>query len=127
MINSGYALVNEADEYKSFKKDCQDNATYKKAAAICRKYHYQIADLCYVDDGVVQFAVIADRKKMQPEIYFHAQRNGKQEFKIQTTAYGSMNLIEHSKFIKAVTDAHKMVSELSKLDLTTLETTEMEG
>ena len=120
MINLGYASVNESDEYKSFKKDCQNNATYKKAATICKKYNYQIADLCYVDDGIVQFAVIADRKKMQPEIYFHTQRNGKQEFKIQTTAYGSLSMQEYTQFINSCNDAYNMCKELSKLDLLTL-------
>ena len=45
--------LNESDdrEYDKFKKDCQNNSTYKKCAAICKKYGYELAPLCYVEEG----------------------------------------------------------------------------
>ena len=130
------SIMNESSsdkDFEDFKKRCQANPTYKKAETIANKYGYRLAPLCYVEvtksgKKLVSFNVaVIDRKSYHPEIYFSSKFGKDPELKIQTTAYGSMNLIEHSKFIKAVTDAHKMVSELSKLDLTTLETTEMEG
>lgn len=132
MIKSGYASQNEAVDnkaYEDFKKKCQANPTYKKAAAIAKKYGYQVAPLCYVDgdDNFIRFNVTAiDRNSYHPEIYFGSKFGKKPEFEIQTTAHGAMGLTEHAKFIDAVTDAHKMVAELSKLDLTTLEKAPMD-
>lgn len=122
----------EVEDFEDFKKKCQANPTYKKAAAIAKKYGYRIADACYVDvakngNKFISFNVAAvDRRSYHPEIYYNAKYGNNYEFEIQTTAYGSMDLEEHTKFIKGVTDAHNMVAELSELDLTTLYETPMD-
>ena len=66
------------------------------------------------------FNVIEDRDSYSPEIYYGSSFGKEPAFSIQTTAYGSMNIKEHDKFVEAVVSANKMVKELSKLDLTTL-------
>ena len=133
MIKVGKSMNESVDmnessdnDYQEFKKKCQANPTYKKAAAIAKKYGYRIADACYVDvakngNKFISFNVAAvDRRSYHPEIYCSAAYGNDYEFKIQTTAYGTMTLDEHTEFIKGVTDAHNMVAELSELDLTTL-------
>lgn len=131
-MNESVGMNESSDnDYQEFKKKCQANPTYKKAAAIAKKYGYRIADACYVDvakngNKFISFNVAAvDRRSYHPEIYYNAKYGNNYEFEIQTTAYGSMVLEEHTKFIKGVTDAHNMVAELSKLDLTTLEVSSM--
>lgn len=114
--------MNEAvDDYADFKKAAQANPTYKKAAGICKKYGFDLAELCYVRDGYIEFRVISDRKKFQPEIYYSSSFGSKPKFEIQTIAYGSLDLKEYSKFLDACNSAYKMCQELDKLDLTTLQ------
>lgn len=127
MIRSG--RLNESDdrEYDKFKKDCQNNSTYKKCAAICKKYGYELAPLCYVEEGktgkkYITFGIMMPgRNSYLPEIRYSRDR-----FLIQTTAYGSLEISEYADFLKAVTAAQKMVEELSKVDLTKLNTIPLE-
>lgn len=109
------------DSYEQFLRDCQSNATYKKAVSIAKKYGYTVAPLCYVETygrkKVVNFSFIYDRSEYRPEIRY-SSKSGR--FEIQTTAYGSLSIEEHDKFVEAVVNANKMVKKLSKLDLTTL-------
>lgn len=117
--------VNESDDrYQNFIKACQSNATYKKAQAIAKKYGYSLSPLCYVETfgskKHVNIGFENQREGYKPEIYYGSSFGKPQEFEIQTTSYGSLSIAEHDKFIEAVTNANKMVKELSKLDLTTL-------
>ena len=116
--------MNEADNYAAFKKACQANPMYKKASAICRKYGFDLAELCYVQSGRIEFRVISDRNKFQPEIYYGSSFGSKPKFEIQTTAYGSLDLKEYPKFLGACNDAYKMCQELDKLDLTQLQSSD---
>lgn len=114
--------MNEAvDEYADFKKAAQSNPTYKKALGICKKYGFDLADLCYVRNGYIEFRVISDRKKLQPEIYYSSSFGSKPKFEIQTVSYGSLDLKEYSKFLDSCNNAFKMCQELDKLDLSTLQ------
>ena len=124
-------LVNESASgdagYKNFMKECQENPTYKKMKSICNKYGYAPADLCYVKDygneKIPRIGIVPIKNsRYLPEIYFDTGRYGsdKYGFTVQTTAYGSLDIKEHEKFLEDVTAAHKMVVELSKLDVYTL-------
>ena len=123
MINVG--RMNEAvkitNGYADFKKAAQANPTYKKAAEICKKYGFDLAEICYVSNGCIVFKVISDKKKFQPEIYYSSSFGSEYKFEIQTTAYGSLDLKEYPKFLDACNSAYKMCLELDKLDLTTLQ------
>lgn len=132
-INPKNESMNEADDefkssYEEFLEKCTSNPTWKKANAICEKYGYELSKESCVDvyssgrkSPSVNFKV--DRsKKYNPEIYFYAGKFGSDDptMEIQTTAYGSLTLEEHAEFLEAVTNAHKMVEELSKIDFMTL-------
>jgi hypothetical protein len=110
-------------DYEAFKKACKENATYKKAAAIAKKYGYELDDLCYVEihgtnkDVYIRFKY--NTNEYAPEINYSSYDKSP-EFRIQTSAHGALSLKDHDKYLKAVQDANAMVRELSKLDLTTL-------
>ena len=116
--------VNESKtEYEMFIKNCQNNPTYKKACAIAKKYGYDVAELCYVEKigntKKVYFGFNYDTNKYKPEITYNTLGNN-QGFMVQTSSYGKLDIKEHTKFLEEITNANKMVKELSKLDLTTL-------
>ena len=114
--------LNEATSNEvEFINAVQANPTYKKAAAICKKYGYQIARSCYVRSGYIVFNVLEDRKKMQPSIQYDPLFGGSTKFKIATISYGSLNLEEYSQFLDSCNSAYKMCQELSKLDLSQLQ------
>lgn len=125
MIKAG--RLNESSDYQNLKEDCRNNPTYKKCAAICKKYGYELTPLCYVEEGktgkkYINFGIMMPgRDSYLPEISYSRNR-----FLIQTTAYGSLELNEYTNFIKAATAAQKMVEELSKIDLTKLHTIPLE-
>lgn len=116
------------ESYREFIKKCTDNSTWKKANAICEKYGYQLSKESCVDvfpsgKKIPSVSIRVDHsKEYNPEIYFYAGKFGKSDpsFEIQTTAYGALSLEKHAEFIEAVTNAHKMVEELSKIDFMTL-------
>jgi hypothetical protein len=122
-INSDDQRMDEsADDYADFKKAAQANPTYKKAAGICKKYGFDLAELAYVSPGgYVNFRVISDSKKFQPDIYYGSSFGGKAKFEIQTVSFGALDLKEYPKFLEACENAYKMVQELNKLDLSTLQ------
>ena len=106
-------------------RDMQNNTTYKKAKSIVEKHGYEIDPHCYVEVYSDKYKSIRfnvrGKERFDPEIYLDARFGKKEyEFRIQTTAYGFLDLEEHATFIERVTAAHDMVEELSKLDLFTL-------
>lgn len=113
----------DREAYEEFIKKCTSNATWKEADSLCKKYGYVLAPASYVSDGYIRLNIReSDANRYYPEIFFsHGSFGGDaQEFKIQTTAYGSLDLIEHNKFIEAVTSAHNLVAKLEKIDFTKL-------
>lgn len=127
--------VNEADEnksYEEFLKKCQDNPTWQKVNNICNKYGYHLAPLSYVEvypSGKEKINLNIrsnEENRYNPEIFYSSKFGQDPVFEIQTTSYGSLVLEEHAKFIEAVTNAHNMIKEIEKIDLTTLEKTELE-
>lgn len=114
--------------YEDFKKACMSNPTWKKANAICEKYGYRLSSVSCVDvyasgRKVPSVNIMRDRTKdYNPDIYFYAGKFGKTDptLEIQTSSYGSLTLDQHAEFLEAVTNAHKMVEELSEIDFTTL-------
>ena len=105
-------------------RDMQNNTTYKKAKSIVEKHGYEIDPHCYVTvypsgDKYIHFNV-RGKDRYDPDIYYNNQYESDYEFTIQTTSYGALNLEDHSKFMERVTEAHKMVEELSKLDMYSL-------
>lgn len=114
----------EEDDRAQMVRDMQNNATYKKAKSIVEKHGYEIDPHCYVTvypsgDKYIYFNVRGNNR-YDPDIYYRNQYDSDYEFAIQTTSYGALNLEDHSKFIERVTEAHKMVEELSKLDMYSL-------
>lgn len=111
--------------YEAFKDACQANETYKAVAAICSKYGYKPNAICCVEvrDGGkldVDFGVVpSPTNRYLPEVYYLEYGKDK-SFKIQTSSFGSLDLEEHKKWMESQVYAHKLVEELSQLDLTTL-------
>lgn len=127
--------VNEADENKSYEefiKKCQDNPTWQKVNNICNKYGYHLSPLSYVEvypsgkEKISLNIISNEENRYNPEIFYSSKFGQDPVFAIKTSSYGSLVLEEHAKFIEAVTNAHNMIKEIEKIDLTTLYKTELE-
>lgn len=127
--SEGYKVekkVNEADDSQEIsekKRNMIENPIYKKMDEICKKAGYRLLS-AFISNGYIDIDIRkGDRSdRYAPEVYWYDRKYGEnvQEFEIQTTSYGSMNLEEHTKFLERVIAANNMVNDLSKLDLTKL-------
>ena len=129
--SEGYKItkknVREAEdargEISERKKKMIENPVYKKMDEICKRAGYRLSS-AFISSGYINIDIRkGDRSdRYAPDIYWYDRKFGQdtQEFEIQTTSYGAMNLEEHTKFLERVTAANTMVTELSKLDLTKL-------
>lgn len=102
---------------------------YQKAKAICEKYGYELwVMLNEVYEAGYSFPKLQVFKKIEnkygPDIFYSniaPFRSGEKDyqFQIQTTSYGSLNMEEYPKFMKATENAYEMVKELSEIPVET--------
>lgn len=120
------SLREDEDQYKEYMRRMKDNATYKKIESLCTKYGYRLGGATATSRGSkkdIELRIIDDRPTYHPPIYYtnYMSSFGKDpEFEIQTIAVGSLVLTEYEKYLKGCQDAYNLVSELDKIDLTTL-------
>lgn len=114
------SLQEDASDRRS---EMQSNPTYKKMADICKKYGYDLRSAFIGSHNSVIIEITSDRSnRYLPDIYFDGVSFGevKNEFRVQTTSYGALDIEEHMQFVSAVTNAHNMVVELGKTDFDSL-------
>lgn len=113
---------NNVTARKEFIKRAYNNNTYKKMKSIGNKYGYDIGLAYYAsyDDFSINISRGDNRGRFLPEVY-PPSLYYKEDWKVQTTSYGSLSFDEFEEFIKQQQNAFSMIKELKKLDLTTLE------
>ena len=122
------SVVCEADgafDRKSFMKEVANNSINKKIKQIADKYGYTAGETYLRWYGGIQCRINAkDRNSYHPDVYvdtdFDIDETATIDFRIQTTAYGSIAIGDYQEFLKCCEDAYKMLSEINKLDLTKL-------
>ena len=118
--------LKESNAKSDFIKKSRENATYKKMEKLASSHGYKLGLAYWASwDGTVIHLNPESGSYFSeylPEIYppDYTSSNGT-DWRIQTTSYGSLDSVEFEKFIQANDDAYKLVEELSKIDLRTLE------
>lgn len=118
-------------EIAQAEKRARNNPTYKKMEKICNKYGYVMPEnlhiITYSDRESLSDNRIypADKYTFKEEIYldlgFHPSPFYNGPVKAQTGGRGALNLEEYTGFASDVQDTLGMLTELSELDLNTLE------
>lgn len=122
----GVSKVNEdtEDPYEDFKNSMKSNPTYKKINDLCEKYAYKLYAAYNEKYKIIPDTTtinIRPTDDLHFDIYYEKSReSGEFEFTIQTAALGSLNLEKYAEFIAACQDSYNLVSELKKIDLSTL-------
>lgn len=132
MEYAGYNVtkkVNESeedDEYEEMLNKMKSNSTYKKIDKLCNKYGYQLYNAIARtrSDGKknIDITLNAPRGTYHADIYYTKPtfEGTDYKFEIQTTAYGALSAEEYEKFLKGCQDSYNLITELGKLDMTTL-------
>lgn len=104
-------------------EDMENNETFKKVAAMCDKYGYSLYTMVNRVWSKYNMPVIQINKKNDnryaPEISYTSKTFGGNDyrFEIQTTSYGSLDMDEYQKFMKAINNACELVKELSQISV----------
>lgn len=115
--------------YQDYMNKMKSNPTFKKIESLCSKYGYRLYGGTattrkngnkYIDIRIQQ----ADwnNKEYHADIYYSSPSflGDDSRFEIQTAAYGALTVEEYAKFLKGCQDSYDLVTELNKIDLSTL-------
>lgn len=105
------------------------NPTQQEIIDIANKYGYVVTS-CYASQyreggKVYHYLGFSPREKPSPDVYFdensyRQEKSGLDRFKINHSAFGSVDVQEEEEFISRVQAAIKMCRELNEVDLSGL-------
>jgi hypothetical protein len=104
-------------------EEMENNETFKKVSAMCDKYGYSLYTMVNRVWTRYNMPIIQINKKNDnryaPLISYTSRHfdGNDYHFEIQTTSYGSLDMDEYPKFLKATSDAYELVKELSQISI----------
>lgn len=112
-VSSGKVDSIDLLEYIDPEQEMRDSDVFLEIDEIADKYGYVLGNAFRDGDQIV--IELSNDHQYAPEIWYD-YRN--EEFRIETSGYGSLNLNEYEQFVRYVQDARDCVRELSDVDLT---------
>ena len=112
-IDRSVAAELEANgEYEEALEIMRQSSAFQKMEEITQKYGYRL-DGAQIRFGSIEI-IIRPTKQYQPDINFRGERYGKtvNEFTFGTVGKGDLSIDEYAEFLKAGTDAYKMIREI---------------
>ena len=101
---------------KIINEERERSKTELQMMQIAKKYGYKMSYAYRI--GSKANISIMPLAKLAPEIYYDYRKD---EYKIQTTSYGSLSLDKYSEYLKYCNNAYNMCRELSDIDISTLD------
>lgn len=121
---STYEPIDEG--YENWEKEMRNNPEFQKLAKLCHLHGYQLHEAHnekYSSGRVERLKRTihmtpnesrAEWAKYLPEIrYRHSMRDNSEEFKAQTTSYGTLSKEEFSLFTTAIKHAQELLDDLT--------------
>lgn len=124
VVQSDEATYEPIDEgYENWEKEMRSNPEFQKLAKLCHLHGYQLHEAHnekYPSGRLKRTIRMTPNEsraawaKYLPEIYYrHVMKTGEEEFKAQTTSYGTLSKEEFSLFTTAVKHAEGLLDDLA--------------
>lgn len=106
------AVLAKISSYEEALEIMRQSSAFQKMEEITQKYGYRL-DSAQIRFGSIEIIIIPT-KQYQPDINFRGKRYGKtvNEFTFGTVGKGDLSIDEYAEFLKAGTDAYKMIREI---------------
>lgn len=106
------AVLAKISSYKEALEIMRQSSAFQKMEEITQKYGYRL-DGAQIRFGSIEI-IIRPTKQYQSDINFRGERYGKtvNEFTFGTVGKGDLSIDEYAEFLKAGTDAYKMIREI---------------